>query len=294
MRILPEPRVYKVGQTGVDVNGMEAYLRDVGGDAWFERIFGERECDRCRGLGTIRGTGVIPDPACDECGGSGGLPALRVPGAEALIEFMGRLCYKSWEPGLNANVTKVREDRGDYLLNILRSGHGSVLAHATFNFAIRGGSRVFTAEMNRHAVGTAISEQSLRYVRLDDLEFWGPTVVSQETLDEGRELVQRFEDFYENAIAREFTPDMEFTQKKLITSALRRWAPMGLATEEGWTGNVRAIRHVIEMRTAPHAEEEIRIIAGQIARIMQTECPLLFGDYDEMHDGSFVTDHRKV
>ena len=51
--------------------------------------------------------------------------------AELLVEFAGRACYRSWEPGLNANVTRVRTDRREYHENILRSAHGSVLEHAS-------------------------------------------------------------------------------------------------------------------------------------------------------------------
>jgi thymidylate synthase (FAD) len=60
---------------------------------------------------------------------------------------------------------------------------------------------------------------------------------------------------------------------------------------------VRAIRHVIEMRTAPGAEEEIRIIADQIGQIMVEQCPLLFGDYEFDADSAptaWVTPNRKV
>lgn len=265
MREVEAPEVFLISEPMIRVGAMLTYLRKVGGESWFNRVFGRE--------------------------------AGKPPSAELLVEFMGRLCYKSWEPGLNKNVTKVREDRGEYLLNVLRSGHGSVLTHANFSFVIHEGSRVFTAEMNRHAVGTAISEQSLRYVRLDDIPFWMPPGLKPDTEREGRELLDKIEGFIGRAIEREFSDDMEFAQKKVITSKLRRFAPLGLGTEEGWTGNVRAIRHVIEMRTDRHAEEEIRIVADQIATIMQKRCPLLFGDYtldESVTPPDWQTDYRKV
>ncbi len=279
-----EPKVYLIAEPIIDTEGMLAYLREVGGEEWFNRNFYENLAMH----GGEPGESSIMDRHTNQW----------VPGAEALVEFMGRLCYRSWSPGLNKNVTKVREDRGDYLLNILRSAHGSVLEHAMFNFVIHNGSRVFTAEMNRHKAGTAISEQSLRYVRLDDLPFWEPSGLSEATLAAGRQLIQDFEQFYLRACAEEGLddPDADFTHKKTVTSKLRRWAPMGMGTEEGWSGNVRAIRHVIEMRTAPGAEEEIRIIANQIADIMLQRCPLLFGDYefDASDPPAWTTQHRKV
>ena len=56
--------------------------------------------------------------------------------------------------------------------------------------------------------------------------------------------------------------DKDFTAKKTITSAIRRIAPLGLATEMVWTANVRSIRHVIEMRSDPGAEEAKRNLVG--------------------------------
>lgn len=48
-----------------------------------------------------------------------------------LIALAAKRCYKSFEAGLNPNVTKIRKDYGEYIDNILKSGHGSVRsAHA--------------------------------------------------------------------------------------------------------------------------------------------------------------------
>src|SRR6185312_802422 len=81
-----------------------------------------------------------------------------------------------FQPSLNPNLTKVRKDMVEYLDNVLKQRHGSVLEHAVFTYAVNGCSRVFTGEKNRHRVGTAISERSMRYVRMDDLEYWVPPV----------------------------------------------------------------------------------------------------------------------
>lgn len=298
MRTLDRPTVRLIARPEIDVQAMRDYLTEIGGEAWVDRLFGPRECDRCEGLGRLN-RGTDAEFFCEDCGGSGELPAYNVPDAEGLIEFMGRLCYKSWVPELNKNVTRVREDRGEYLMNIIKTGHGSVLAHAHFSFVIRGLSRVCTAELNRHAAGTDISEQSLRYVRLDDIEFWTPPGLDEATIAEGNELIEAFEAFYTRAVEREFKEGDDFNKKKALTSKLRRWAPLGLATEEGWTGNIRSIRHVIEMRTDSFAEEEIRIVADQIATIMADECPLLFQDYEllpvpDSNAFDWATEYRKV
>jgi thymidylate synthase (FAD) len=61
-----------------------------------------------------------------------------------------------------------------------------------------------------------------------------------------------------------------------------------------WTANARTLRHVIEMRTAPGAEEELRLVFDQVARIMQAEAPGLFQDFVQDDEGSWVPEFRKV
>jgi len=51
---------------------------------------------------------------------------------------------------------------------------------------------------------------------------------------------------------------------------------------------------VIEMRTAPGAEEELRLIFDAVARVMVTEAPGLFQDFERREDGSWVPEYRKV
>ena len=68
-------------------------------------------------------------------------------------------CYRSWEPGLNPNVTRIRTDQAKYLENILASAHGSVLEHVSFTFVLHNVSRVFTHEVVRHRPGVAMWEE---------------------------------------------------------------------------------------------------------------------------------------
>ena len=85
-----------------------------------------------------------------------------------------------------------------------------------------------------------------------------------------------------------------FDVKKEVTSALRRLAPIGLSTDIVWTANVRTLRHVIELRTAPGAEEELRLVFDQVAERMRAEAPALFQDFTRTDDGAWIPAHRKV
>jgi thymidylate synthase (FAD) len=67
---------------------------------------------------------------------------------ERLAEFAGRLCYMSQR---NPASRSTRE----YLENIKRQGHGSVLEHANYSLLLEGVSRSLTHELVRHRAGFA-------------------------------------------------------------------------------------------------------------------------------------------
>lgn len=255
------PSVFLIARPSVDLGGMRAYLASVGGESWLDR----REAEA------------------------------GVEASELLVEFAGRMCYRSWEPGLNANVTRIRTERDEYFANLLGSGHGSVLEHASFSFAFRDCSRVFTHELVRHRAGSAFSQESLRYVRLTDIGFRVPPAL-EPIRDRVVELVERLEEFQVEA-ADTLGLDEEglpFAVKKEITSALRRLAPIGLSTDILWTANVRTLRHVIAMRTETGAEEELRLVFDRVAEIARREAPNLFQDFERHDDGTWAPRHHKV
>jgi len=225
---------------------------------------------------------------------------------ERIVELAGRRCYMSFEPGLNPNVKKIREDIAVYIANIMDSGHGSVLEHVTFTFAIEGVSRVFTGEMNRHRAGMAISEGSMRYIRYSDIPMVdvpsldpnSPDVplVRQKTRNAIAELCGIIEKYYMDLVAR-WSPVLEgkeFAGKKQVTSMLRRIIPMGVATGGVWTGNIRALRHLFTMRCAESAEEEICYVAVMMLEKMMQEEPILFGDFAKDTKGFYAPVYRKV
>ena len=256
------PSVYLIARPSIDLEAMRAYLVSVGGESWLarrERDSGERN------------------------------------GAELLVEFCGRACYRSWEPGLNRNVTQIREDQREYFKNLLSSLHGSVFEHVGYTFAFRQVSRVFTHELVRHRAGSAFSQESLRYVRLTEIGFRVPAAL-EPIRDQVMNLVEQLEEFQLSA-AQALGLDengVPFSVKKEVTSALRRLAPIGLSTDIIWTANVRTLRHVIEMRTAPGAEEELRTVFDQVAQIMCAEAPGLFQDFRRTDDGSWVPEFHKI
>lgn len=241
---LIEPQVFHVAQTTLDPDGMNQYLAAIGVPDW------------------------VTDAPSD---------------AESLVEVMGRGCYRSFAPGLNKNVTKVRDGSEAYLKNILTTRHGSVLEHAGDSYVFLDVSRVFTHELVRNRVGNAFSQESLRYVRLDALKCWFPTVFEKhEKKDEIMALWKRTFETLEGAQVELATllklDTLPMFNKKKLTSAMRRLAPLGLATMIGYSGNHRSIRWAIEQRTDIVAEEEIRMVFAKVFHMQQSRYPHLYSD----------------
>lgn len=244
----------------------------------------------------------------DTVGAGGYEPPLdELTGAETLVGLAAKRCYMSFEPGINPNVVKVRKDWTEYLDNILASGHGSVLEHATFTFAIEGVTRVFTAEMNRHRAGVAISEGSLRYIRFDSIPWWLPPLFRDHPHDDAVTLQRKlgtriiFEEVF-NFVESKYRQlctlweldKGNFTRKKLYTSAFRRIVPLGVSTGGVWTLNVRALRHVMAMRASEHAEEEIAWVFSMIGKLIVESEPRLFGDFTQDELGFWRPKYAKV
>jgi thymidylate synthase (FAD) len=257
-----EPIVIKLAETRIDEKGVREFANKYAATDWLNRV----------------------------------RPAQPNDG-EFLIELSGRACYKSYGLGLNPNITKIREDSRDYLKNVLAKGDGSILEHSSVTFAFLNVSRVATHEIVRHRAGTAMSQESLRFVRPKEIALWLPPDL-ESVSKEFQEVVDEITRQY-HALESSFDWDkMTFEQKKRVTSALRRILPDGIATNIIWTANHRTIRWVIEMRTDPSAEVEIRKIFDQVAEICIRDYPLLYADFQKIQlpDGTsqYVPKFSKV
>lgn len=245
-----EPKVFLTAYTHLDPEGTQAWLDHVGGLKVLDHLAGDD--------------------------------------GEKLVELSGRNCYRSFDVGLNPNISKVRTNSEEYHANILKVGHGSILEHATATFAFEDVSRVMTHEAVRHRAGVALSQESLRFVRLDDLKFWIPDVIANnpEAMKVFEEVIEKCE-WGQKELAKIFDIDniKSFHTKKQLTSAFRRVAPIGLATGLAMTFNLRSLRWVIQMRTAESAEVEIRKVFCKVYEIAREKWSFLFQDFETTDTG---------
>lgn len=239
------PKTYLVGYTVLYMDGMIEYLKDT------DQLEFLKEIDEAKNRGLSDG--------------------------EILCSFYAKACYASLTTKKNKNISKTRSIY-DNLIGILESGHGSVIEHCDINFMVTNCSRVYTHELVRHRAGTAFSQTSGRYVRTDELNMIVDPILNPIS-DLCEEARQYLENWYKKAEEKlKLSEVKDFSTKKKLTSALRRFYPNGQANEIGVTLNLRSLRHTIENRTSYHAEWEIRYIFNQIYQILKERYPAMFSD----------------
>jgi len=215
---------------------------------------------------------------------------------ERLAEFAGRLCYMS-----QANPAK-RPTR-EYLDNIKKQGHGSVLEHANYSLLLEGVSRSLTHELVRHRAGFAYSQLSQRYVDESKAAFVvPPAILGEEKLEAAwKKQVEEAQASYialvEQLMERYSWVADRVHRRKMAREAARAVLPNATETKIVVTGNARAWRTMLELRCGEGAEMEIRRMAVAVLRLMQREAPAFFSDFviyvaDDRREAAKVEYHK--
>ncbi len=198
---------------------------------------------------------------------------------ERLAEFAGRLCYMSQRNPANRTTH-------DYLENIKRQGHGSVLEHANYSVLLEGVSRSLTHELVRHRAGFAYSQLSQRYVDESQANFVvPPAIVGDEALESAwRAQVEAAQAAYvglvEQLMERYGWVADRVHRRKMAREAARGVLPNSTETKIVATANARAWRTMLELRSSEGAEMEIRRMALAVLRVLRTEAPAFFSDFE--------------
>jgi thymidylate synthase (FAD) len=206
---------------------------------------------------------------------------------ERLAEFAGRLCYMSQR---NPASRSTRE----YLENIKKQGHGSVLEHATYSLLLEGVSRSLTHELVRHRAGFAYSQLSQRYVDESEASFVvPPAVAGDEELESAwRAQIESAQNTYVALVGQlmeryGWVAD-KVHRRKMAREAARAVLPNATETKIVVTANARAWRTMLELRSSEGAELEIRRLAVAVLRLLQEEAPGFFSDFE-----IYVADDRR-
>lgn len=218
-------------------------------------------------------------------------------GPICLCSMFAKMCYRSLVEGKNKNLKGTRDIR-ENIEGTIKQQHGAVFEHVSMNFVSVNVSRIFTHELVRHRVGVAFSQTSGRYCTPESAEMVLPPEFEKirfgskegdPTLgDDYRDTLTKIKEFVEGARKFLEIDKMPMATRKRWTSALRRIMPSGANNEIAWSINIRALRYLIELRTSPHAEWEIRRVFTDVSRQVYERWPLMLHggtmEYDEQDD----------
>ena len=198
---------------------------------------------------------------------------------ERLAEFAGRLCYMSQSNPAGRSTR-------DYLENIKKQGHGSVLEHANYTVLLEGVSRSLTHELVRHRAGFAYSQLSQRYVDESDAAFVvPPAMLGDERLEQDwKAEIDRALAAYVRLVGElmeqyAWIPE-RVHRRKMAREAARGVLPNSTETKIVVTANARAWRTMLELRAGEGADLEIRRMAVAVLRLLKDEAPGFFSDFE--------------
>lgn len=215
---------------------------------------------------------------------------------EGIIAMAGKVCYDSY--GVDGNPVH------RHVRTLVDSGHHSVLEHVHVGVFIEGISRGCSHEIVRHRMFN-YSQRSTRYTAEDDAAIvLDPYYAAIErdrgaTSQDAIDLVDEFVEACQCAMADYASQVARLEQlnpEALSGRDLRKWCrgkarqilPHALETRMVMTGNLRAWRHFIVMRSSRHAEAEIRRLAEKVHSIVAPIAPAAFADLRATLVGEFI------
>lgn len=182
------------------------------------------------------------------------------------LERAGRVCYKS-----EGKITDTSYQ--GFLRGIIRSGHESVIEHASVSVKLVC-DRGVTHELVRHRIAS-YSQESTRYCNYSQDRF-------------GRELTFIRPCFWDEdsepfRLWKAAMQDTETAYLRLLDlgaqpQEARSVLPNSLKTEIAVTMNLREWRHFFRLRAAKDAHPQMRQCALMLLRAFHAEIPVVFDD----------------
>ena len=186
------------------------------------------------------------------------------PIPDAVCNMASGTCVSEDIPVMEMSVNRFRALKG-----ALKSGHESVVEHASFTFAISGVSRALTHQLVRHRMAS-YSQQSQRYVRMDNFDIVIPQSIkdNMDAWDDYSTLMMYVRDLY----------DVMVNDYNIPEEDARYILPNACTTNIVVTMNARELRHFFRLRCCTRAQWEIREMANKMLELCKEVAPTIFAD----------------
>jgi thymidylate synthase (FAD) len=201
--------------------------------------------------------------------------------AEYVAEIAGRECYQSQDKP-NPSTALI----ADYMTNILKQEHYSVIEHANVTLRLTGVSRALTHELVRHR-HFSFSQLSQRFVDMAESDYViHPDISAISDTDLRERATDILESVWETCLEAYgelkeiFELDAEkqerTAKRKVKYQSARMVLPNMTETKIVVTGNLRTWREFLLKRLQPGADSEIRAMAEVCLVELQGIAPNIF------------------
>lgn len=211
------------------------------------------------------------------------------PEPEKIVAAAAKLCYSpSSIDDIMDGLTP--EKTGSYVKMIEELGHGSIVEHSSYTFAVEGVSRALLAQITRHRIAS-FSVQSQRYVSERDFEFVVPPEIEAipqakaefiKAMKQAGESYDKLSDILTRAHKDKFTAAGEDEKSasgkasKLANEDARFVLPNACTTKMIFTMNARSLQHFFNIRCCNRAQWEIRELAFEMYKLVVAVAPHIF------------------
>lgn len=159
------------------------------------------------------------------------------------------------------------EKRIKLLKHVLDSQHLSVLEHCNITFLVSGVSRALTHQLVRHR-HCSYSQQSQRYVEFKDGVF---EYVTPKSIEKYSDILVEYET-HMRQISQLYT---KMTEAGIPAEDARMILPNACCSNITVTMNLRELMHICNERLCTCAQDEIRAMVREMAKLVSKELPFM-------------------
>lgn len=229
----------------------------------------------------------------------------RVPvlthGFVALVDYMGNdaAIVQAARVSYGKGTKTVRDDRG-LIRYLMRHRHTTPFEMVEYKFLVR--LPIFVARQWIRTRTASTNEFSGRYsVMTDEFEVPPPEEVRHQSTRsrQGRaeplpsDVVNRFRTDLDRISKEAYAAYTRALEEGVARETARLLLPVAYYTQWYWKINLWNLFHFLSLRLDPHAQEEIRLYAAEVAKIARVVCPVAFEAFEDFELRGLSLGHRE-
>ncbi|HYA11247.1 MAG TPA: FAD-dependent thymidylate synthase [Thermoplasmata archaeon] len=210
-------------------------------------------------------------------------------GFVALVDYMGEdaAIVQAARVSYGRGTKSVRDDRG-LIRYLLRHRHTTPFEMVELKFLVR--LPIFVARQWIRHRSASVNEYSARYsIVPDEFEVPPPDEVRHQSQHnrQGRggpldpAVVERFRSDLERVARDAYTVYSGALEAGVARETARLVLPVAYYTQWYWKVDLWNLFHFLSLRLDPHAQEEIRLYAAEVAKLGRLVCPVAFEAFED-------------